>query len=161
MGHKSGGPKRWSNRPTHIQKCFWRTKRSEQTLQYAFSIVNVLLQTHPSVLFMSWDFEIHLLSPFSFLPGHPISLVIYSTHCNVSEQCWKMPKVTVFLLPLVYSRECYCVSVFPHMVAKKCLLKKPQRWSGAAWLLLPRSGALLREAASFLYHLRLPDPVMC
>lgn len=83
---------------------------------------------------------------------------IYLTHCNISEQ---LTNATSYSIVAASSRECYCVSVFPHMAAKECLLKKPQRLSGAAWLLLPWSGAFLREAASFLYHLRLPGPQSC
>lgn len=58
-------------------------------------------------------------------------------------------QVRVLLLPLVFSRGRYCVFALPHVVATECLLTNMQCLSGAAWLLLPWSGALLREAASF------------
>lgn len=74
-----------------------------------------------------------------------ISLVILSFNTQV----------TVLLLPWL------CFS-FPTHCSKGVLTKKPpQHLSGAAWLLLPWSGALLRKAASFLFRLRLPGPQSC
>lgn len=44
-------------------------QRTNTSLQHAFSTVNLLLQTHPPVFFMSRDIDIQRL--IAFLAGHP------------------------------------------------------------------------------------------
>lgn len=121
------------------KKSFRNTKLSDQTLWYAFPTINAFF----SPIFRNID--IQHPDRFTFLPGHS---VLYLTHCNILEQCWQIPDTAVLLLPLP---ENAIVSQFSHTrQQKESLLKNPQCLSGAAWLLLPCSGAFLRGAASFL-----------
>lgn len=132
MGHKSAGPKWWRNSPICL-------KRSVQDKALATRLLHCKL----ILLCSFWP-----MMSASFPVRESIFLIV--TFQSSVDKCNK------------YCHCLYCLSVFPHRVAKECWLKNPQQLSGAAWLLLAWSGALLREAASFfLYHLRLWGPQSC
>lgn len=147
MGHKSAGPNRWG---IGRQK----TKCPDQTLHCKSHYTTVRVLTPPA-LSVSCNTDTHpLLSghqdppPFIHLPRSDVS------------KCWRYSAAAAFT-------QHYCAWVFPHMVAKHCLLTKikkktlthSHKWS---CLMLVTLTCWFAESSSLvLFCLRLPGPQSC
>lgn len=87
---------------------FRKLSEGQSALTKHFTATHLLLCLSFSMIFI---LSVSFLSFF---------VVIY---CNVSEQLWHMLHVNILLLPLIFSRKCYCGRGLTHTVEKEHLLK--------------------------------------